>query len=202
MPNHITNVVKILSNSSERAQEVMAAAIDLNGGIFDFNRIVPMPDILRGTNSPNNVNGSKCLEETGYDSWYTFSVNEWGTKWNAYSQRNSIMLNDIGNDAEENERLVLENIKANGGYPTIVRFETAWSTPVQLYSAFSEKFPDVTIEVLYADEDTGYNCGTLMFNAGLPTYDNSAPAGNSRTPSDDEYWEKFAESVYCYDVGC
>ena len=45
-------------------------------------------------------------------------------------------------------------------------FETAWNTPAPLIEAMSKKYPDLTFDVEYADEDLGNNCGTYSYNAG------------------------------------
>lgn len=75
----------------------------------------------------------------GYTTWYDWSCNHWGTKWNAY---------DI--HAEENT----------------VTFDTAWCSPAPVFEELSRMFPDVEFVVVYADEDAGYNTGTGYFMNG------------------------------------
>ena len=43
---------------------------------------------------------------------------------------------------------------------------TAWSAPSEIYEALTKKFPNLTIEVDYADEDIGCNCGKMVFVNG------------------------------------
>ena len=89
---------------------------------------------------------ARCREKFkkyGAASWNRWNIENWGTKWNAYSQ-------------EEIE-------------PHIIQFETAWSTPVRALESLSEKFPDVEIEVAYADEDIGRNCGRYTIEDGEVT---------------------------------
>lgn len=64
----------------------------------------------------------------------------WGTKWNAV-------------DAE-----IL-----NGDFV----FSTAWASPTPVIDAISQKFPDVTFTVRYADEDYGTNCAHYKIKDGL-----------------------------------
>ena len=67
------------------------------------------------------------------DSWYDWSCENWGTKWNsARTYRVS-----------DNE----------------VEFETAWNCPINIFKELSKQFKNVEIEVSFADEDMGYNCG-------------------------------------------
>jgi len=75
----------------------------------------------------------------GYDTWYDWSIKNWGTKWNS---RNTYVGDDY------------------------VEFETAWSCPVEVLMALSEKFSDVKIIVEYADEDIGSNCGGFILLNG------------------------------------
>ncbi|MFQ9830242.1 MAG: hypothetical protein ACLRXR_09100 [Alistipes putredinis] len=45
-------------------------------------------------------------------------------------------------------------------------FGTAWSTPEPIIKALSVKYPDVTFEVEYADEDVGNNVGSYSYKSG------------------------------------
>lgn len=76
----------------------------------------------------------------GADSWYDWCVNNWGTKWNACeTYRNS--------DDE-------------------VEFETAWGCPFEVLKELSKQYKDVEIDVQYADEDIGSNCGEFVLLNG------------------------------------
>ena len=55
MPNHIINVVKIESDDNAKQARIMLWLLNYQG-VFDFNRIIPMPKILRNTRSPNDNN--------------------------------------------------------------------------------------------------------------------------------------------------
>ena len=74
--------------------------------------------------------------------WYDWSIENWGTKWNA------------GDTIVDNET---------------IEFETAWSTPVPVFVELSKRLKDITITVDYADEDIGSNCGTLEILNGEVT---------------------------------
>ena len=132
----------------------------------DFSKIVPMPEELDVTSgieaeiAKDEVEGrpmpdyrkdreydralvERCKENIrkhGHPTWYEWSVENWGTKWNAYTQR------------------VIE--------PGIVEFQTAWGCPLAFLKALAARFPEVEFVVQYADEDLGVNCGTLTFRDG------------------------------------
>lgn len=78
-------------------------------------------------------------EDGSLPDWYDWRVSNWGTKWNCY---------------EEQE-------EADG-----FTFWTAWAMPYQVLLALSDKFPDVRIDVQWADEDMGNNCGICTLLAG------------------------------------
>ena len=80
------------------------------------------------------------IELYGCTSWYEWSIEHWGTKWNSYS-------GDLINDNQ-------------------ITFLTAWSRPENIIHRLSEMYPDLTIEHSWADEDFGYNCGKAKYAAG------------------------------------
>lgn len=69
--------------------------------------------------------------------WYNWNVKNWGTKWNAYSCKK-----------------ISENV---------FTFETAWSGVPELIHQIAKNTPDIKIIYKYADEDTGYNVGSYVF---------------------------------------
>lgn len=76
----------------------------------------------------------------GATSWYDWSCDNWGTKWNAYS-----------NEQEDEDTII---------------FETAWSNPEPVMLKLSEMYPEATIEHWWADEDMGSNDGYRVYRGG------------------------------------
>lgn len=96
----------------------------------------------------------QCLNNVrkyGHMYWYSWSIENWGTKWNAYEQ-----------SEEEN----------------LICFDTAWSTPFPVIKRLSELFPKVQITLEYADENIGYNVGNHTFRKG-ELITSFAPEGGS-----------------------
>lgn len=87
---------------------------------------------------PENIERGGCSGEhpPGVPCWYIWNTTNWGTKWNGY----------------ETDRVSDE----------LLTFETAWSTPIPIFEALAAKFPDEEFSVKWADEDLGYNCGTMQ----------------------------------------
>lgn len=85
-----------------------------------------------------------AYEATGFIHWHDWNVANWGTKWNAFEQEK------VGS--------------------RVIEFETAWSGAGKVIEGLIEKFPDLSIELKWADEDTGSNTGILKSLDGKPYY--------------------------------
>jgi hypothetical protein len=91
------------------------------------------------------------LDKHGFKDWYSWSVANWGTKWNAYS------ISEVDDK---------------------IMFDTAWSTPFPVIEKLSSMFPNVQITLEFADEDFGHNCGEIVFLYGESIVD-FIPEGGS-----------------------
>lgn len=187
MPNHITNRLSIIGTEEQVAQVRAEIKGEREDQYIDFHKIAPIPKELEGTVSPmrivsqeeydiqelkiatndlteneKNWGISRSLTQAladeykkkfGHCDWYGWQTSNWGTKWNAYEQH---------------------EIDAN-----VIEFDTAWSTPYSLLVNLSKKYPQVTFEVEYADEDFGYNVGKYVLLNG-ETIDQNIPDGGSQ----------------------
>ncbi len=80
------------------------------------------------------------LKAYGHRDWYSWCIDNWGTKWNAMDVEIYTYANEI-------------------------RFQTAWSAPEPVIAKLAELFPDITIHFLWSDEDIGSNCGEIFYYA-------------------------------------
>lgn len=174
MPNWVRNVV-MFTCSSERLNDIRST-LKSEDRVFDFNKLIPMPESLKLDEGSHADKAEECYrayimdneqrtkekykisddafeklkregkiyasnrEKYGHRSWYSWRCENWGTKWNAREPQ------WVDND-------------------TIV-FETAWNCPKPIFKKLAETFPDIGIFVKYADEDIGFNCGTLEYADG------------------------------------
>ncbi len=119
-----------------------------------------MPDFKKVIPPPNddayNDLPSQKEAESSPNWWYTWNVKNWGTKWGGYS-----------------------NVKISENE---YEFQTAWSAAFKIIEEIHKNFSDVKIEFTYADEDSGYNCGKVIFENGLK-YENK-PEGGSKQAYD------------------
>lgn len=180
MPNHVQNRLTLV-NASEAEIKKFNELFHEDGDFISLNKIIPMPESLQiesGSRSSNAVKIIKSadpekaladylaemrekrhyteddcqeykkfveqvkynLERYGHPTWYDWSIENWGTKWDTY-------------DGYSND-------------DTSCCFQTAWSTPFPAMVALSKMLPDCEIEVEYADEDYGYNCGRYNLKNG------------------------------------
>ena len=153
MPNHVSNLIR-LHGDRKRIEELR---MDIAKGMTDggekcisFNNIVPRDEYLeKWFNAPRAshveyAEVTKILQEKyKCESGYEWCTTNWGTKWDAYEQVN-YDFDSFG-------------------------FDTAWSHPFPIITKLSEMYPDITIEVTYADEDMGSNAGKYQIQNGEET---------------------------------
>ena len=131
MPNWCNNTITIQGSTEtlktlwEEAQTALRCE-DRDGNTVEefglLSAMRPMPRELEGTTSPS-PDGSEC--------WYSWRVNNWGTKW------------DIGNDG-------LEFTDNGDGTSSITGwFDSAWAPPVAALDSFAEDMDGVHIELFY-----------------------------------------------------
>ena len=115
------------------------------------------------------IDFNKVIPEPEYKNntdWYDWRIQNWGTKWNAY-----------------------EHVKT--GNENELYFLTAWSAPKEIYEALTKKFPNLTIEVDYADENMGYNCGKMVFENGEMVAELKTQYSRYSVKLAKQIWEKY-----------
>lgn len=117
MPNWCDNLMRVRHMNPQALERVIEACN--SKGLFDFFR--PMPDDLRGTTSGglwdeeeqhlNEIKTRANVKKHGYMNWYDWSVDNWGTKWDA----NDVSCKRIADDELQ------------------ICFCTAWAPPLAWY---------------------------------------------------------------------
>jgi hypothetical protein len=82
------------------------------------------------------VKSFKAFKETGYYNWYDWSVDEWGTKWNACDP---------------------EITRWNANCVS-VNFTTAWSFPEPIFRRLADLFPRLVFKVTALEESFAFAC--------------------------------------------
>ncbi|WP_444919350.1 hypothetical protein ACJJID_00165 (plasmid) [Microbulbifer sp. CnH-101-G] len=187
MPNHITNQVKVIGPG---AAEFLAGLFNKHG-YLSFEKIIPIPQ--------------KLLEEHG---WYECNRHFWSTKWNAYNQgvpgvkwpqtretgRPRWTRGDgsvLRHKTAYAKRVWKKRLKRFR--PTEIHFDTAWCTPGKVWIALAKKLPQgLRIEVKFADEDIGSNCGQFSIVPGDFVGAEIAPSYQDQSPEERKRWRIFA----------
>ena len=154
-PNHVKNVVKIKGIPNDKidymlnklAVKYKSTITDRDEWIIDFDLIIPEPRYKSDCPKRYQVNSKSHVEkdeDRPWFDWYEWHIANWGTKWNAY-----------------------EGYTIIGKTQLTFVFNTAWCIPIQIYSLLGALCvkSGYSMEVRYADEDYGSNCGTLTYNA-------------------------------------
>jgi hypothetical protein len=159
MPNWTSNRLYIEGNPSDIRE--FLDAIRSQDQLFDFNRIIPMPELLRETatghcfidgkpvtswyvgreasaGNPEEVRAftreEECaLRDIGYSNWYDWANSNWGTKWNACDPR-------------------IDDSEIDRGYVEIT-FDTAWCAPEPIFRKLIRLFPKLTFDCRWRNED-------------------------------------------------
>jgi hypothetical protein len=149
MPNWCQNEVTVTATDRGKAEAFVGFVRD-GDNYFSFNRIVPMPDELKGTrssvdivsqeeyNANQNQNNRAITQEMsdrfkkeyGCDNWYDWANDNWGTKWDADCEE--VHIGDFG-EVE-------------------YKFDTASGPPEPIYKALRELFPKLNISWFYRED--------------------------------------------------
>ena len=153
MPNHVRNVIKISKIKPEEIEMVLdmiatpicapAPVMEAGDYIIDFDKIIPEPRDESECPDEYKVNKSSSIErlkDKPWFNWYKWHIDHWGTKWCAYDGYTKI-----------------------GKTYILLVFNTAWTVPIPIIQRLGVLgYP---IDVRYADEDYGVNCGKLKYTS-------------------------------------
>jgi hypothetical protein len=130
MPNYVT--IRLgLSGPDYEISRFLSTCIraprDDDDVSFDCEGLVPMPDaIVQTLDARDETTRQQALLSTGYESWYSWSIVHWGTKWNASGYH--------------------EYLREAGRFECC--FSTATDYPEPLMRALAAQFPQLTGVVL------------------------------------------------------
>jgi hypothetical protein len=159
MPNWTANTIRALGTPADL--RAFLDTVKWEDKVFDFNRVIPMPELLKHTGKGRTkIDGERVeewyvvkkgdaptadqvrrlttaeealLDEIGYRNWYDWSVDHWGTKWNAAYPE-------------------VDDASIASGYVE-VSFETAWAAPVPVFRKMFEMFPLISFICSWKHED-------------------------------------------------
>lgn len=192
MPNWCSNFLRVEGNPTEvkRFADMCIVEKENEQGEYEFtmNGILPLPDELKETTAPAYWRGEKDdvegqaefeknnqrLRETyGYDNWYDWQLNNWGTKWDA---------DTINIDSDE----------ATLG----ISYCTAWSPNEAWVKYAATQFPELKFYLSY--EEPGCNfCGLLVCEGGEVSEDTTGELGWQDEDGREVYYDS-EKNLYRY----
>lgn len=124
MPNYVFNTVTAIGNSE--VVELLDKAVRSDERPFDFQRIIPMPVIVKELRPKTPLISMKLVSDHPGRNIVDWKTNRWGTKWNACEFTCCV--------------------------PGRYSFLTAWSPPIPVIEALSSLFPELTISIEFQDD--------------------------------------------------
>lgn len=145
MANNVTNELTLVGCSKEKCREILKAIQldDIGIGTIDFNKIIPQPEgLYLGDLGPREFDIYKG------NNWYDWRLEHWGVKWNSYGYEDGVAYYEDKNQ---------------------ISFLSANRSAFKIVEALSKQYPDISFRLRYADEDLGYNTGSVCMTAGEVT---------------------------------
>ena len=168
MPNFTSNLIRAEGESADL--KTFLEAVKGDDTVFDFNHIIPMPPLLRHTGAGQRTIGGTTvaswyiidptdplpndeqvrlftpeeeaeLKRIGHSDWYSWSVANWGTKWNACRA------------IEDQSCIEYGSVE--------ITFETAWDAPLPVLRTMIRLFPQFSFECQWRYEDESIYPHTL-----------------------------------------
>lgn len=155
MPNHVRTVIKFKKLKKKEDFDMILDMVarpledkrddmftpDHPDWIIDFDKIIPEPREKEDCDKDCLVTpGSHIAEDKDrpWFDWYKWHIKHWGTKWNAY-----------------------DGYTIHDPHSLTFVFSTAWSVAEPIVDRLTLLGYDMDIK--YADEDWGRNCGTMTY---------------------------------------
>ena len=188
MPNHLMSKIHF-SGEQSRIDELLES-IKGEETLFDFNRVIPMPESLNIEAGTHTENGLKAYRD--FITAYTMDGTVEKDLLNIPKEKEEIFLKarpDINLDEWNLGRTAFQNEQKYGSKTwyefhiqawgskwnsynsemaedNTIEFNTAWTNVKPVVLALSQKFPNIEISYRWADEDIGINMGDVTFKNG------------------------------------
>ena len=137
MPNYCNNNI-VITGPNSVIDKIEKIANGDKGDLLQY--FYPMPKALQDTTAPLQKDATKeekakakeNLKKYGYDNWYDWRVENWGTKWDIMEFYN-IDRKEIGEDESE----------------ISLGFDTAWAPALGAYERFIDENSNCSLKAYY-----------------------------------------------------
>ena len=188
MPNHLMSKIHF-SGDQSRIDELLES-IKGDETLFDFNRVIPMPESLNIEASSRTDSGLRAYRD--FITMYTMDGTIEKDLLNIPKEKEGIFLKtrpdikldewNLGRTAFQNEQKYgskswfefhiqqwgskWNSYNSEMAEDNTIEFCTAWTNVKPVVIALSQKFPDIEMKYQWADEDIGLNMGDVTFKGG------------------------------------
>lgn len=172
MPNWCSNVLnmcgpivsvdKFMEDITKGPKESDGTTSGMGNDYEIFNNLFPCPENLKevasrfGTiddDDPDKKQKQENLKEHGAVDWYEWCNTNWGTKWGD-CQTHFVQESLVQEDSDE------DNLKK-----VMLRFDTAWSPPIEGMDVVAAKYPDIMFDLRYWEPGMGFQ-GFKIWGSG------------------------------------
>lgn len=149
MPNWCSNTLKVTTENAEKLKEFYNDSViedkdKTEWSKFTLNNLFPTPpELLNEGAFSKSENSEELVKKYGSSDWYTWRVNNWGTKWDV------------------SESYISENSEDE----LVINFDSAWSPPVAWLVAIAPKFPELKFSLSYEEPGCDF-CGYIIIENG------------------------------------
>ena len=130
MPNWCSNTLQISGDKEQlelfKQKSITKSGMDVD--IFLMQECVPMPEELAICEDMTPEQKAERVAKYGYDNWYDWRFENWGSKWDAQ---------DSQIDEDENG--------------LTISFETAWSPAIPYIKQVAIMFPDLIFDLYFME---------------------------------------------------
>src|SRR5262249_17790137 len=177
MPNWTSNTIRAAGDCSV-LREFLSFMRGSDEQIFDFNKIVPMPELLRHTAS-----GFHKFGDEEHCTWFVidpdlaFGEPGYDENQRPFTPEEIAALDEIGADSWYDWCVKHWGTKWNACRVEIgdssetesavyISFDTAWSAPLPVFEAIAAKFEDLIFKFTWTDEDAPGMTHTMAVHRG------------------------------------
>ena len=176
MPNWCNNSISI-QGSTETIKTLWEEANREGSGLL--NAMKPMPKELEGTTSPTPDDKVQPKVD-GHDNWYSWRVENWGTKWDI-DPKEGLEFTDNGDGTAQ-----------ISGW-----FESAWAPPIEAYNTFVEDMDGCSLTADYHEPGMDfagfYDNGDDEYMEGLGEYCEQVVKGDTAIEDTPELFQRLDE---------
>ena len=176
MPNWCNNSISI-QGSTETIKTLWEEANREGSGLL--NAMKPMPKELEDTTSPTPDDKVQPKVD-GHDNWYSWRVENWGTKWDI-DPKEGLEFTDNGDGTAQ-----------ISGW-----FESAWAPPIEAYNTFVEDMDGCSLTADYHEPGMDfagfYDNGDDEYMEGLGEYCEQVVKGDTAIEDTPQLFQRLDE---------